>query len=273
MEELTADEKKRIKDCEGYRSTKRIMQSYSDYSEYEVGTAVFVRDKLNGENRMVGTGYNNSGQPDKFLIINKDGGFLFAKKIISTGKPGTIVSCLTIEYPSDRYELVVDGDYLDAMLLDTEYDPTSSAKELVKKKNKASRINSKNRLAFNTPNEAYEYLKNITIGEVIWSASTTFGNGITKYEVASVTPFVIDRKHHGSTSGWRGSYCPHPHGSHIDYSFTTGIRVTLKFISSEDRYGHYDREIHFYDIVADPKFKTYSNTLYSKKPIKPEDVV
>lgn len=275
MEELSADDKKRVGECEGYKSSKRIIKSCEDYSDYEVGTAVFIKEnRKNGESYFIGQGYNSNEPKHKYIIIHKDNGFIFAKRIIASGKPGVLVSCLTIEYPSDRYELIVDGDYLDAMLLDTveSYDPTSEAKELAKKKSKASRINSKNRIMFNTPETAYAYLHTLKIGDEMWDSSTSYGNYITKYKVIKVEQYDLDIKQKES-SGYRGRIYCHPHATYTNAKLPKGIKVEITQVESEYNFQTSNKTIYFYNLCNQDTYKDYIATYYSKKPTKAEDIV
>jgi hypothetical protein len=274
MEELSIEDKKKVNACNGYRSSKRIMKSFADYSEYEVGTAVFIKENLkNGTTCYVGADYNNIHPRDKYIIIHKDEGFIFAKRIIACGKPGTLVVCLTIDYPSDRYELEVDGDYLDAMLLDTvdSYDPTATAKDLIKKKNKASRTNNKNRIIFDTALAAYNYIANLKIGDELWGADYSYGTGTRKYVVSNIKIYDLDKTQQART----GYGCSHKHGSYLKEKLPKGIEVTLQVIENENRYGSSsDRNIHFYSIMSTgDDYKYSAEILYNKRPLKPEDVI
>lgn len=277
IEELSAEDKKKVNACDGYRSSKRIMKSFADYSEYEVGTAVFIKENLkNGTTCYVGAGYNNLHPRDKYIIIHKDEGFIFAKRIIASGKPGTLIVCLTIEYPSDRYELEVDGDYLDAMLLDTvdSYDPTATAKDLAKKKNKASRTNNKNRIIFDTPLAAYNYISNLKIGDELWGADYSYGTGTRKYKVSDIKTYDLDKTQQARTGYGYGNYSSgHRHGSYLKEKLPKGIEVTLQVVENENKYGSSDRNIHFYSVLSTDDYKYSVEILYSKRPLKPEDVV
>lgn len=276
VEELSAEDKKKVNECDGYKSSKRIMKSFADYSEYEVGTAVFIKENsLKRGTSYVGAGHDNSHPRDKYIIIHKDGGFIFAKRIIASGKPGAPVTCLTIEYPSDRYELEVDGDYLDAILLDTvdSYDPTATAKDLAKKKNKASRTNNKNRIIFDTPLAAYNYISNLKIGDELWGADYSYGTGTRKYKVSDIKTYDLDKTQQARTYSYGNYSSGHRHGSYLKEKLPKGIEVTLQVVENENKYGSSDRNIHFYSVLNTDDYKYSMKILYNKKPIKPEDVI
>jgi hypothetical protein len=269
MEALSPEDLKRANSCDNYKLAKRIMQSCEDHSEYEVGGAVFIKHKR--DNTYAGSGYGALLEKYKYIIVHKDGGFLFAKRILATGKPGVQITCLTIEFPSDSYDLEVDEDFLDSVLLDTDYDPASNAKSLAKKKEKASRINNKNRINFALPIGAWHYLNNLQKGEFLWGAETSFGNQITKYEVSSVEQYVPDPKQQVYRS-WKGTESPQAHRSHINENLLTGVRVTLIVAESENKYTN-GKTLYFYHITNNDKYRNCSVPLYTVKPTKAEDII
>ena len=274
-EPLTSDELQRIKHCEHYSFVKKIMKSYEDYNDYEVGTAVYIKETYNGSIRYVGTGWNNKGIKSKYVIIHKDKGFLFAKRILASGKPSVEVTCLTIGYPSASFELEIDGDLIDAMLLDTieEYDPTTDAKALAKKKSKASRINTKNRIIFDRETDAYNFLKSLKIGDNIWDANTSFGHMITKYEVIKTEEYKIDKSIKPRYNGYNSGYYQDPHSSHTNKGFDKGFIVELRTVETEYSYNRGDKKLYFYNITNKEDCRSYRYaTYYTVKPIKPEDV-
>ena len=268
MEALSPEDLKRAYNCDNYKLAKRIMKSCDDYSEYEVGGAVYVKTKKG--DTYVGSGYGALLERYKYIIVHKDGGFLFAKRVLATGKPGVQITCLTIDFPSDSYDIEVDEDFLDSVLLDTDYDPTSNAKTLAKKKEKASRLNSKNRVIFSHPAAAWNYLNNLQKGEILWGAETSFGNQITKYEVTDIEQYVPDPKQQAYRS-WRGSESSHAHASHIKEGLLTGIKVILSVIESENKYTS-TKTLYFYNITNSDRYRT-SSLLYTVKPSKPEDII
>lgn len=258
---ISKEDRDRINACDNYQLCKKIIQSQNDYREYEVGSAVFIRRKY--DNKLVGIGYDNSGSPDKYIIIENDDGFLFAKKINANGKPGVAITCLTIDYSSDSYTLQVDDEYVEAMLLENEagYDPTSSAKDLARRKSKATRENHKKRLVFDTDVEAYAHINSLTQGHKIWMADYSYGGGITEYEVESIDKRPAQA---GSNNGWSRSYGDR---DYTDKGFAQVVIVNLKVVSSQNNYS-YNRKLEFKHISKE----SYPYMYFSSKPVSPEDI-
>jgi hypothetical protein len=269
MEDLSAEDLKRVNSCDNYKLVKQIMKSCEDYCEYEVGSAVFIKSKNN--NTYVGSGGGNLSEKYKYIIVHKDGGFLFAKRVLASGKPGVQITCLTIDFCSNKYELEADEDYIDSVLLDTNYDPTSNAKDLAKKKEKASRVNTKNRIIFNHAITAYNYLNALKKGDIIWGAETSFGNQVTKYEVATIEQYALDPSQH-AYRGWTGQEIAHPHQSYIKEGLSIGLKVMLTVIDSENKYTS-GTTLYFYSLVNSDKYRSSGKALYSVKPTKAEDVI
>ena len=93
--ELSKDDKKRIKNCEYYSLSKRIMKDHEIYKNVNIGEVYFIKSKdYDGNDRYVTGGYTRD--PAKYMVIHKDEGFIFAKRIIASGKLGKEISCLTI---------------------------------------------------------------------------------------------------------------------------------------------------------------------------------
>lgn len=273
---LTKEDQSRINKCDYYRSTQIIMKSVEEYKHFEVGTAVLIKHKSSNNFLSNGSWHNNANStPSKYLIIENDNGFVFAKRIISSGEPGKTVQCLTIEYSTDNYEIVTDEDYLDSLLLDEEYDPTTSAKEEKKKKGKASRTNNKYRVRFKEPFDAYAYIKGLKKGDKLWSAWTTFGDGITEYEVKEIQTYALTPKppaQRSYYSRYNRNYGD-ANQSFIDEGFAIGVKVILKELSNESGYiSHRDSEVYFYNVCQKEDYKHSSKMLYTRKPIKPQDV-
>jgi hypothetical protein len=273
MEAITPEDQKRINACDDYQSTKRIMRSCEAYRDHEVGTAVYIKENFPNQTvtSYVGQGYQNKEPAHKFIIIENDAGFVFAKRILASGKPGVEVTCLSIRYPSDCYELVVDSDYLDSMLLDTDYDPTSAAKDLARRKGKASRDNNKLRIMFDTPKEAYDYLNNLKIGDNVWGAETTFGSNITKYKVSEINRFPLNPMERTYQRSWMPYEQPNVHVHSIKEGLPQGIKVRFEVQESDTRYT-YAQDVYFYNICKKVEYKDSSTTLYNRKPFKPEDI-
>ena len=81
----TPEEIKKINCADFYSTAKEIIKSCEDYKDYETGCAILIkRIGKDSNNSYVNTDYR-SNVPQKYIIIHNDNGFIFAKKIISTG--------------------------------------------------------------------------------------------------------------------------------------------------------------------------------------------
>jgi hypothetical protein len=259
---LTKEDLARIKNCDFYQKAKQIIKSAQDYKDYEIGSAIFVLHK--SSNKMVCSDYEGKF-PEKFVIVQNDDGFLFVKRINANGKPGVAITCLTIDYGSHAYELLIDDSYIESMLLDTQdsYDPLADAKSLMKRKNKAARDNSKNRLLFDTSAEAYAFLKTVQVGDVFYSTDFLYGTGVTEYKVSDIEKRPANA---GSGSGWSRNYGDQ---EYIKNGFKEVISVNMKAVTSTKRYS-YDSKIEFRNIAKDCNPYSF---YFKTRPTSPDDIV
>lgn len=260
---LTPDDLKRIRECDFYLKAKKIIQSAEDYREHEVGSAIFVVNKKSG--KRVGQEYDAKATPDKYIVIENDNGFIFAKRINANGKPGVAISCLTIQYSSKHYELQVDDGYIESMLLDTQdkYDPASEAKALAKRKNKASRDNAKNRIIFDTIPEAYAFLSVAKVGDVIWESSYSYGTRVTQYTVDAIENRPAVKNH----NPYR--YSTHDN-AYVDSGYTNVVILKLAMSPSTNANGYgYNKGISYKDICSTERSGYF---YYKTKPVSPEDL-
>jgi hypothetical protein len=258
---LTKEDESRIRNCDFYLKAKEVIKSTTDYKEFEVGSAIFL--KRQGESKFVSTDYEGKN-PEKFIIVQNDEGFLFAKRINANGKPGVAVTCITIDYPSAYYEIHVDDGYIESMLLDTQdtYDPLADAKSLMKRKNKASRDNIKKRIIFDTHAEAHAWLQTCKVGDLIFSTDYSYGSGLTEYKIDTIErrPAVP-----GTGTGWsrnRGDE------EYINLGFKEVIIVNLKVITSTKKYSS-DTKVEYRYISREGYTH---NFYYNVRPVSPEDL-
>ena len=265
--DLTQEDIKKINNCDFYKQTKTIMKSCEDYQFHEVGTVVQIKYKQDGQVRYVSGG----DRPYRYLIINKDEGFIFAKRIISTGQPGEYVSCLTIEYPSNYYEIEVEPNMADAMLLDIDYDPLKEEKDYKAKKAKASRMNARKRLEFNSPQEAYDFIKTMKVGDTYYTADTSFGSIQSTYVVKEIkTRPVVG---YDPNSKWLSDN-PRLYGVN---NFKDVVQVILTCTTTEHKWSKYDITLDFYRLInkriGDENYNYKYITLYKEKPVKVTDII
>jgi len=193
--ELSDDDKARIKDSEFYLHAKKIMKSFESYGPVQVGE-VYSIFYLNHENkvRYVKRGGSNSLK-DRFLVIHKDEGFVFAKRINANGDLSKDVICLTIRFPSESYSLELDSDQAESIIFQDEaaFDPFKQGKELSKKKNKARRLNKTKVVEYDTADKAFDFISTIKIGDTLFDSSTAFGEGIVEWKVTDVQKRATDK--------------------------------------------------------------------------------
>lgn len=259
---LSEEDKIRINNCYYYEFTKKIINSAKDNADFEVGSAVFIRRI--SDKKFVGQEYNSADKADKYLIVHNDEGFVFAKKICANGKPGVSITCLTIDYPTDSYYLESDGDYVEAVLLDNQdnYDPLASAKDYVKKKNKATRENSKKRLIFPTFIEALAFLKTVKVGDTFYRADYAYGSGVTEYIVGD----IIRRKPIPPVGdGWSRKRNDE---EYIDRGLDEVIIVKLDPVKSTNNC-MFKCDLDYDDIAKEG----YARLIFKEKPISPEDIL
>jgi hypothetical protein len=258
---VTAEDESRMRNCDFFLKAKEVIKSATDYKEFEVGSAIFL--KRHGDNKFISSDREGKN-PEKYIIVKNDEGFLFAKRINANGKPGVAIICLTIDFPSCYYEIHVDDGYIESMLLDTQdtYDPLADAKNLMKRKNKASRDNSKNRLQFDTHAEAYAWLKTCKVGDKLFMSEYSYGGGITEYKIGSieVRPAVS-----GTGSGWSRNYGD---SAYIALGFKEIIKLTLNVVTSTKSYS-YDTSIE-YNYISKEGYTSYF--YYMTRPVSPEDL-
>jgi len=201
MDELNRDDKRRVKNCDYYIKTKQVMKNAVVYDKLSVGEVYFIR--YTDTNKYVTSDW--SGQsPSKFMVFHKDEGFVFIKRIIASGKLGKEVSCLTTSYYVNEYYLESDPDYVNSILLQDEnsYDPLAASKKIASNKGKVRRKNKKLELAFNKPEEAYAYIQTLSVGDLLYNATTTYGTGVVAWEVKSVCVRDVDQT---PQIDWRGN--------------------------------------------------------------------
>lgn len=265
--ELTDEDKRKINRCQLYKQHKTIMASTLAYADYEVGTAVFIKSL--STSKLISTNdWSSKSIPIKYIIVENDFGFVFAKRILANGGVSKNIICITTDYSSKNWELVTDEELLDAMLLDEHYDPTAKAKETQKKKGKASRLNSKHRIMFDTPSEAYNYLESLKVGDKFWSVDTSYGSGICEYQIDEIVRSIPNITCMSTYYGWRRR--ADLHKSHIDEGFGDIIQIKSKSIDGTTSL--YDKVIAFYNICRYETYKYDSKMLYSKKPVNYEDL-
>ena len=269
---LSQEDLKRIKDSEFYEHAKRIMRSHEFYINVNVGE-VYSVSYLNSENKSI---YISSGRvKDKFMIIHKDAGFVFGKKIRSDGTLGKHVICLTIRFPAPSYSLELDSAQAEAIIFQSEdaYDPFREGKDLSKKKNKARRLNKLKVVVKNTVEEAVKFVSSLNVGDILYDAETTFGSGIISWRVKSIDRRPVDKSPQKDWSGKTYAYgATSIDQDHNTYCLDDVIKITLEIfgeVPSSRRWVSKNRELCFTDFLDNKK--RYRDW-YVHKPITVEEV-
>ena len=275
MSDLSKEDKSRIKNCEYYLRTKKIMKNLEEYKKLEVGEVYYIKTKnRDGKEEYVSAGWNN--EPAKYMVFHKDeDGFAFIKRILASGKMGKEVTCLTTSYDVEDYWLESDPDQVNSILLDNEsgYDPMAASKEMTSKKNKARRRNKKLELDFDTHKAAHDYIKTLKVGDVIYDSVAAYGSGILSWKVTDVASRPVDNTDTRSTYQKQWGY---PVGNtredqwHNEHNLDTVVVVHVERLEKElpkhRRYVRQNRALTFLD------FKNRWDKFYSKKPFTVDDV-
>lgn len=190
--DLSKEDTDRINGAEFYTHAKTIMKSFEEYKHANVGEVYsIVYSNSSSKLTYVGRGKNR----DKYMVIHKDDGFIFAKRIKSDGQLSKNVVCLTIRFPQPNYSIELDSAQAESIIFETEgsYDPFKEGKDLSKKKNKARRLNKSKLIMRDTPEEAFAFISNLKIGDTLYDAGTSFGEGIVSWTVSSIEKRDVDR--------------------------------------------------------------------------------
>lgn len=258
QEELSKLDKKRILGCDNYSKTKEIMAAHEKYKDLPLGEVYFIKSMgYDGKWRYENRGYNS--KPSKFMIFYKDDdGFVFMKRINADGKLGVEITCLTTQYSNPSFIIEPDPEFVEAIIFENteSYDPLKAEKDYNKKKGKASRKNKKLEIKFETPLEAYNYIKTLSIGDKLWDAHTSFGSGLCEYTVTSVdkTPVLNP-----------GDLCYNRYDRENKLHQSEGFveKIIINMQSSDSKHGV---EVSFYNF-----WKNGYRVYYGIKPFTPED--
>lgn len=267
MTDLTKEEIKKINNTFFYKAYKELTISAQAYKHFEIGCALFVKRKsdsvmLSGN----GSFYNIKNKPPtKFVVVENDNGFVFAKKVLASGNLSKNITCLTIEFGTDLFELIPDNAMVDAILLDETYDPLEEAKKLKKKKNKAAAINSKNKISFASPKEAYDFINSLKLNDEIYTSECLYGVNVAKFIVTDITRSKT--KKFDSKRWIYGNDLVHYNHSVENFDEVVEIMLTLK--EGGARWTHKNRFVHFTDFCG--KSSHYEH-FFSKRPLTAEDI-
>jgi hypothetical protein len=272
--ELSDEDKKRIDSSDFYLHAKKIMKSFEAHQPIQVGE-VYSVSYLNYENKIqyIARGGSNS-KKDKFMVIHKDEGFVFAKRINASGDLSKEVICLTIRYPSESYSLELDAEQAESIIFQDEasFDPFKQGKELSKKKNKARKLNKSKVIVYETAQESFDFLLSLKIGDKVFDAGTTFGEGIVEWKVANIVTRDVDKT---PMTDWTNKV--YAYGitdidqKHNTNKLDTYIHVELVMVGeapSSRKWIARGRNICFTDFLSANKYRDY----YSSRPTTIDEV-
>lgn len=231
-QKLSKEDQDRVNSCDHYSKTKQVMSNLEAYKGLGVGEVYFIKGKTySGEYEYVTAGY--SDEPAKYMVFHKDDiGFIFIKRIIASGNLGKEVQCLTTQFDSDKYILEPDPEYVNSILLENEdgYDPLAASKENSAKKNKARRRNKKLELNFDDAQSAYDYIKTLRKGDVIYDCETAYGSGAVAWTVENVVVRKTDTSApQGYSARWnKVQGATREDQYHNQHGFAQSVLVTIK---------------------------------------------
>jgi hypothetical protein len=254
--QLTDEDKKRIKNSDYYLQTKEIIKSMSKYSELNVGEvySISYNGRNNNDKRYIMS--HGSSQKDKYLIVDKDEGFVFAKRLNSNGGTGKDVVCLTIRFPMPKYDLEIDDEQAESIIFSQEdaFDPFKYGKDMKKRKDKARNVNRKKLLNFKSANDAFNALNALKVGDSMWDATTLCGDAIVKWEVESIEKRATDMTPvygwNNEVIGYGSTYVDQDHSKH---KLNEVIVIKLKTNDTMPKGRHYaakSKTISFKDLMS-----------------------
>jgi hypothetical protein len=268
FEELSKEDKGRVKNTDGYIISKHIMAAFDAYKDLNVGEVYLIKD--NNRNSYVTRNYGSS-RPDKFMIFYKDGGFIFVKRINSNGKLGKEVVCLTTRFMPHEYTIEPDPNFVDAIIFGDEagYDPSKEAKEYKNKKNKARIHNNKNLILYDDSKDAKETLDKYIVGDLLWDCKTSYGEGVVEWEVVDVEKRKVDKTPiniYGPKVVYGTTNIDQIHNK-FGIEDVTILTLSAKDLPKSRRWIGRKRKITFIELMKGFRYKYYNT-----RPISPDDI-
>jgi hypothetical protein len=250
--DLSEEDVKRINNAEFYQHAKTIMKSFEEYQHVNVGEVYSILYKNHSDKLQ----YISRGRTkDKYMIVHKDDGFVFAKRIKSDGSLSKNVVCLTVRYPQPNYSVELDAEQAEAIIFQDEasFDPFKEGKDLAKKKNKARKINKSKIKVYSLVADALSFVSNLKTGDVLFDAGTAFGEGIVEWKVTSIEKRAVDVTPQTDWNGRVYAYGKTDTDQKSNkYSISTYVSVTLNMVGEAPvsrRWVGSKREINFIDFL------------------------
>lgn len=178
---------------------KELEKSITDFKNVLENCAKFTLDDIliaytkSYDYGWMGLGYNqtepkfdkpvlNSNQlPKKFKVVFVDAnGIPYIKEINRSGKPqGRLLS--TVSFHGDRdtimthneyYRFSLDPEFVDATLMDHEYDPTEKNRHYSQVRKEVAAHNKAIKIPLNSEEQVNDFFTNVKVGEVYWRSNS-----------------------------------------------------------------------------------------------------
>jgi hypothetical protein len=269
--QLTDEDKKRIRHCDFYLQAKEVIESTTHYSEVNVGEvySISYKSAKDGDKRYISS--HGSSTKDRYIVVEKDEGFVFAKRLNSNGGTGKDVVCLTIRFPMPKYSIELDDAQAESIIFSQEqdFDPFKFGKDLKRRKDRARNLNKKNILKFKTAKEAFSKLSTLKVGDSIWDCTALFGEGIVKWEVSEVVTRPTDKTPaygwDNQVIGYGKEYIDQDHNkAGIDNILIVKVKTNEEMPKSR-RWASKIKDITFKDLMNDYRY------YFLKRPVSAED--
>lgn len=165
---LTAQEIKSIRRSLDGRYVFNAAKNMPYQRQFSVGDILVVRNM--SSNKLVESG----GVSEKYLVVHRDeADLVYCKRILSGGKLGQKVEMIAT-WDCDRMRFEPDPEKMESILMDQEegYDPYAAAKAQKRKQDKVRKHNKSIQHVFKTIKEADTHLRNLKVGDIVYSASS-----------------------------------------------------------------------------------------------------
>lgn len=247
------------------------MKSYEEYKHINIGEVYSIAyTNSRGESHFISRGKTK----DRFMVIQKDDGFVFAKRIKTDGALSKEVICLTIRFPQPDYTIELDSAQAEAIIFQTEdkYDPFKEGKDLTKKKNKARRLNLAKLTKFDVLSDAVSFVSNLNIGDKLYDSGTSFGEGIVEWTVTHIDKRPVDKT---PITDWNNRVYAYGFSdadkAHNRFNIEEMIelQVETKDLPKSRRWLNKNRSMTFLDFFVCPERR---RAYYQTRPVSVEDL-
>jgi hypothetical protein len=269
--DLSEEDNKRIAGAEFYHHAKTIMKSFEEYQHVNIGEVYSILYKNHADKLVY---FSRGKAKDRYMVIHKDNGFAFAKRINSDGSLSKNVICLTIRFPQPHFSIELDSEQAEAIIFQNEesFDPFKEGKSLAKKKNKARSLNKTKVVTYNNASAALAFVSNLKIGDTLYDAGTAFGEGTVQWKVSNIDKRAVDET---PQTDWNNQVFAHGKTDLDQRSNKQGIKdfinVTLTAIGempNSRRWISKGRTISFLDFLSGERRRDW----YLTKPTTTDEV-